>query len=337
MNTEFAARIAAADAFVVVTPEYNARPDHCSEEPPMAIAIAFSAYGGPDVLHPIRIAPPAVEAGHVRVRVKAAGVNPVDAKLRRGDFAATLPATFPCRLGNEYAGVVEQVGDDVTEFAAGDEVLGSVTAQGYAEYVVVNAADVVRKPAAMPWTVAAGLPAVGQTAYTALRRIGVGPGDTVLVHAAAGGVGTVAVQLARLWGATVIGTASERNHRYLRSLGAIPVSYGDGLIERIRTLAPQGVDAALDAIGGESITASLAVVADRRRIGTLVDVQAVKDHGILRVGGRSTADLRELVTLYEQGSLQIPIHATFPLGQAAQAHREVQTGHVRGKIVLTVT
>ncbi|MEU4230132.1 NADP-dependent oxidoreductase [Nonomuraea sp. NPDC026600] len=302
----------------------------------MAMAIAFSAYGGPDVLHPIHIDPPAVQAGHVRVRVRAAGVNPVDAKLRRGDFAATIPATFPCRLGNEYAGTVEHVGEGVTEFVVGDEVLGSATAQSYAEYVVADAADVVRKPAAMPWTAAAGLPAAGQTAYTALRQIGVAAGETVLVHAAAGGVGTLAVQLARLWGATVIGTASDRNHHHLRSLGAIPVSYGDGLIDRIRARAPRGVDAALDAIGGEAITASLAVVGDRRRIGTLVDAQAVKDHGILRVGGRSTAALRELVALYEQGSLHIPIHAVFPLSEAARAHLEVQTGHVRGKIVLTV-
>ncbi|PZF97947.1 NADP-dependent oxidoreductase [Micromonospora deserti] len=196
----------------------------------MAMAIAFSAYGGPDVLHPIDIDPPLAEAGQVRVRVKAAGVNPVDVKLRRGDFAATMPIKFPCRLGNEYAGIIDQVGDGVAGFVTGDEVLGSATGQAYAEYVLVNAADVVRKPADMPWTVAGGLPAVGQTAYTALRQIAVQPGDTVLIHAAAGGVGTMAVQLARLWGATVIGTASEHNHDYLRSLGAIPVAYGDGLV-----------------------------------------------------------------------------------------------------------
>ncbi|GAA4569029.1 NADP-dependent oxidoreductase [Micromonospora coerulea] len=302
----------------------------------MALAIAFSAYGGPEVLHPIDIDPPAPGTGQLRVRVKAAGVNPVDVKLRRGDFAVTMPADFPQRLGNEYAGVVDQVGDGVAGLATGDEVLGSTTAQGYAEYVVVDAADTVHKPASMPWTVAAGLPAVGQTAYTALRQIGVHPGDTVLIHAAAGGVGTVAVQLGRLWGATVIGTASEHNHDYLRSLGATPVSYGPGLVDRIRLLAPDGVDAVLDAVGGEAIAASLALVPDRHRIGTLVDARAVSEHGILRVGGRSTAALRQLVTLYDQGRLQIPIHATFPLSQADRAHLEVQTRHVRGKVVLTV-
>ena len=302
----------------------------------MAMAIVFAEYGNPEVLHPIDIDPPTAARGQVRIRVKAAGVNPVDVKLRRGDFAAVMPADFPSRMGNEYAGIIDQVGDEVTDFAVGDHVLGSATGQCYAEHVVADAADVVRKPAAMPWTVAAGLPAVGQTAHTALRQISVRAGDTVLIHAAAGGVGTVAVQLAHLWDATVIGTASERNHDYLRSLGATPVAYGNGLLERVHALARAGVDAALDCIGGEAITVSLALVPDRHRIGTLVDAKAAKTYGIQRVGGRSTEALRELVTLYEHGTLQFPIHATFPLTQAHLAHREVQTGHVRGKVVLTV-
>ncbi|MET7966183.1 NADP-dependent oxidoreductase [Micromonospora sp. NPDC005305] len=302
----------------------------------MAIAIVFAEYGDPGVLHPIDIDPPTAEARQVRIRVKAAGVNPVDAKLRRGDFASVMPVDFPSRIGNEYAGIIDQIGDEVTGFAAGDQVLGSATGQCYAEYVVADAADVVRKPAMMPWTVAAGLPAVGQTAHTALRQIAVRAGDTVLIHAAAGGVGTIAIQLAHRWGAKVIGTASERNHDYLRSLGATPVVYGDGLLERVHALAPGAIDAALDAIGGEAITVSLALVPDRHRIGTLVDAEAAKAHGIQRVGGRSTAALRELVTLYEHGSLQLPIHATFPLTEAHHAHREVQTGHVRGKVVLTM-
>ncbi|MER7005880.1 NADP-dependent oxidoreductase [Dactylosporangium sp. NPDC000555] len=302
----------------------------------MAIAIVFAEYGDPQVLRPIDIDPPTAAAGQVRVQVKAAGVNPVDVKLRRGDFAAAMPVDFPSRIGNEYAGIIDQVGDEVTGFAVGDHVLGSATGQCYAEYVVVDAADVVAKPAGIPWTVAAGLPAVGQTAHTALRQIVVRAGDTVLIHAAAGGVGTIATQLARLWGAAVIGTASERNHNYLRSLGATPVVYGDGLVERVHALAPAGVDAALDAIGGEAITVSLALVPDHGRIGTLVDAEAARTHGIQRVGGRSTVALRELVTLYDQGSLQLPIHATFPLTEAHHAHHEVQTGHVRGKVVLTM-
>jgi enoyl reductase len=302
----------------------------------MAIAIVFAEYGDPEVLHPIDIDPPTAEARQVRIRVKAAGVNPADVKLRRGDFAAVMPVDFPSRIGNEYAGTIDQIGDEVTGFAAGDQVLGSATGQCYAEYVVADAADVVRKPAMMPWTVAAGLPAVGQAAHTALRQIAVRAGDTLLIHAAAGGVGTIAIQLAHLWGATVIGTASERNHDYLRALGATPVVYGDGLLERVHALAPGAIDAALDAIGGEAITVSLALVPDRHRIGTLVDAEAARTYGIQRVGGRSTAALRELVTLYEDGSLQLPIHATFPLTEAHHAHREVQTGHVRGKVVLTM-
>jgi enoyl reductase len=302
----------------------------------MAIAIVFAEYGDPEVLHPIDIDPPTAAAGQVRIRVKAAGVNPVDVKLRRGDFADAMPADFPARIGNEYAGIIDQTGDDVTGFAVGDHVLGSATSQCYAEYVVADASDVVRKPAAMPWTMAAVLPAVGQTAHTALRQIAVRAGDTLLIHAAAGGVGTIAVQLAHLRGATVIGTTSERNHDYLRSLGATPVAYGDGLLERVHALAPAGVDAALDGIGGEAISVSLALVEDRQRIGTLVDAEAAKKHGIQRVGGRSTEALRELVTLYEHGRLQLPIHAAFPLTEAHLAHREVQTGHVRGKVVLTM-
>lgn len=302
----------------------------------MAVAIVFAEYGNPEVLHPIDIDPPTAAADEVRIRVRAAGVNPADVKLRRGDFAAVMPSTFPSRLGNEYAGIVDQTGDGVTGFVAGDQVLGSATGQCYAEYIVADAADVVRKPAGMPWTAAAALPAVGQTAYTALRQLAVQAGDTLLIHAAAGGVGTIAVQLAQLWGATVIGTASARNHDYLRSLGAVPVTYGDGLLERIQALAPAGVDAALDCIGGEAIAASLALVPDRHRIGTLVDAEAARTYGIQRVGGRSTAALRELVTLYEQGRLKLPIHATFSLTEAHLAHREVQTGHVRGKVVLTV-
>ncbi|MET7393778.1 NADP-dependent oxidoreductase [Dactylosporangium sp. NPDC005572] len=302
----------------------------------MAMAIVFAEYGDPQVLQPIDIDPPTAAAGQVRIRVRAAGVNPVDVKLRRGDFAAVMPADFPSRIGNEYAGIIDQIGDDVTGFATGDQVLGSATGQCYAEYVVADAADVVHKPAMMPWTVAAGLPAVGQTAHTALRQLAVGAGDTVLIHAAAGGVGTVAVQLARLWGASVIGTTSERNHDYLRSLGATPVVYGDGLVERIRATVPGTVDAALDGAGGEAITASLALVPDRHRIGTLVDAEAAKRYGIQRVGGRSTTALRELVAQYEHGRLQLPIHATFPLIEAHLAHREVQTGHVRGKVVLTM-
>ncbi|MEU9731524.1 NADP-dependent oxidoreductase [Streptomyces sp. NPDC048002] len=303
----------------------------------MATAIAFSAYGGPEKLSPLEIDEPDAGPGEVRVRVRAAGVNPVDVKLRRGDFAGTVAVTFPQRLGNEFAGVIDQVGADVTAFAVGDEVLGFTAMAAYTEVLTVPAGSVAAKPAALSWEVAGALSAVGQTACNALQELKVASGETLLVHAAAGGVGTVAVQLARRLGARVIGTASERNHAYLRSLGAEPVVYGAGLVERVRALAPDGVDVVLDAVGGPAVDASLELVADRTRIGTTVDQRAADEHGILRLrGSRSTEILAELAGLAAGGELELPVAAVHPLTAAAQAHREVEGGHVRGKVVLAV-
>ncbi|WP_282700359.1 NADP-dependent oxidoreductase [Streptomyces sp. CC219B] len=303
----------------------------------MATAIAFSEYGGPDVLRPLETAEPVAGPGEVRVRVRAAGVNPVDVKLRRGDFAGTVAVTFPQRLGNEFAGVIDQVGAGVTGRAVGEEVLGFTAMAAYAEVLTVAADSVTAKPAGLSWEVAGALSAVGQTASNALRELKVGDGDTLLVHAAAGGVGTVAVQLARRLGARVIGTASERNHEYLRSLGAEPVVYGEGLAERVRALAPEGVDVVLDAVGGAAVDASLELVADRTRIGTTVDQKAADEHGIVRLrGARSAELLAELAGLAAAGDLVLPLTVVHPLTAAADAHREVETGHVRGKVVLTV-
>ncbi|MFF3349287.1 NADP-dependent oxidoreductase [Streptomyces sp. NPDC002779] len=303
----------------------------------MATAMAFAAYGGPEVLRPLELEEPVAGPGEVRVRVRAAGVNPVDVKLRRGDFAGMVPVTFPQRLGNEFAGVVDQVGTDVTGLAVGDEVLGFTAMAAYAEVLTVPAGSVTAKPGALSWEVAGALSAVGQTAYNALRELKVGPGDTLLVHAAAGGVGTVAVQLARRLGARVIGTASERNHAYLRSLGAEPAVYGDGLAERVRALAPEGVDVVLDAVGGEAVQASLELVPDRSRIGTTVDQKAADEHGIVRLrGARSAGILAELAELAAAGDLVLPVSSAHALTAAAEAHREVEGGHVRGKVVLTV-
>jgi enoyl reductase len=296
--------------------------------------VVFDRYGGPDVLRVVDLAEPEPGPGELRIRVRVAGVNPVDAKRRRGDFAAFAPAEFPQRLGNEYAGTVDALGPDIARFAVGDEVLGSAGGTAYADLVVVDAADVVAKPPAVPWEVAGALPAVGQTAHTALTAVGVGPGDTVLIHAAAGGVGTVAVQLAAARGARVIGTASPANHDYLRELGAVPVAYGPGLVERVRALAPDGVDAALDLVGGEAIDASLTLVADRQRIGTTVDLRAAREHGIQRVGGRSTAALAELVGRCATGGLVLPVDASYRLEAAPDAHARIETGHVRGKLAL---
>ncbi len=298
-------------------------------------AVTFSSYGPPEVLRLTDIPDPHAAEGQVRVRVRAAGVQPFDTKMRSGQI--DLPVTFPQMLGNEFAGVVDEVGDGVSGVSVGDEVLGWAFMCCYAECVAVSAKRIVPKPAGVPWEVAGVLSASGQTAYSALQELGIGPGVTVLIHAAAGGVGTFAVQLAREWGAAVIGTASERNHDYLRSLGATPVTYGAGMVERVRAAAPGGVDAALDGAGGAALRASAEIVADRNRIGTLVDPVLAEELGVRALQGkRSVARLADLVDLYVRGKLRVQIAKAFPLERAADAHREVEGGHVRGKVVLTV-
>lgn len=301
-------------------------------------AMAFAAPGPPEVLRLMELADPQAGDGEVRVRVRAAGVQPADYAVRRSGWAppgATI--SYPQIPGNECAGVIDQVGEGVSGFAAGDEVIGFRVLGCYAELVTVSAEQVVRKPPGMPWAAAGALSASGQTAHTGLQTLGVGPGDTVLIHAAAGGVGTVAVQLARLWGATVIGTASERNHDYLRALGAIPVAYGEGLVERVRAVALGGVDVIVDGIGGAALRDSLALVADRSRAGTFVAHDLADELGIRKLfSQRSAARLAALAALCEQGRLRIHVSRTFPLREAAAAHRLGETGHARGKLALLV-
>jgi enoyl reductase len=304
----------------------------------MSRAIVFSRYGGPEVLELVDVEPPEPGPRELRVRVKAAGVQPVDCLIRSGRAAQWMPASFPQRLGNEFAGVVDRVGGDVHDFALGDEVLGWAVLASYAEHDLVGADQVTPKPAEMPWPEAGALSASGQTAAKALRRLGLAKRETVLIHAAAGGVGTFAVQLARAMGATAIGTASERNHDYLRALGAIPVSYGPGLTARVREAAPNGVDAALDAAGTEeALTSSLELVTDLSRVGAVAFNPAAERLGVRRLSTeRSSQQLAQLTELYSAAKLQIVIQQSYPLEDAAAAHREVETGHVRGKIVLIV-
>ncbi|GAA4223311.1 NADPH:quinone reductase-like Zn-dependent oxidoreductase [Streptosporangium album] len=299
-------------------------------------AAAFSEFGGPEVLRVMEFETPEAGAGQVRVRVKAAGVQPFDLAVREGWVPPGVAGDLPRIPGNEFAGVVDQVGEGVDGFSAGDEVLGFQLLGSYAEYVVVPADSVTAKPANMPWEVAGGFTAGAQTAHIALTQLGVGEGDTVLIHAAAGSVGTAAVQLARLWGATVIGTAREENHGYLSSLGAIPVAYGEGLLERVHALAPGGVDMILDGAGGEALDVSLRLVKGDRIV-TLVDHDRAEGLGVqLTRGVRLASRLAELADLYADGRLTFHIRGTYLLERAADAHREVETRHGRGKVVLTV-
>ncbi|EFC83755.1 NADP-dependent oxidoreductase [Parafrankia sp. EUN1f] len=301
-------------------------------------AAAFVAPGPPEVLQIMDLPRPVPGAGEVRVRVRAAGVQPVDLSVRQGRMPMGVEATSgPMVPGNEFAGVVDGVGADVTDIAVGAEVLGFRVLNCYAEQVVVPASQIVRRPAALPWEIAGGLSGAGQTAHTAIELLRVAAGETVLVHAAAGAVGTVAVQLARLAGATVIGTASPANHDYLRALGAIPVAYGSGLVERVRAVAPGGVDASLDAAGADGLRAAVELVEDRGRIGTIVAFDLVQELGVRWLGSqRSAARLADLVELYVTGRLRVELRRAYPLEQAADAHREVATGHGRGKVVLTL-
>lgn len=298
-------------------------------------AAVFDRYGPPDVLRIADLPDPLPGPGQVRVRVRAAGVQPFDVAVRAGDIRRGAGG-FPHQVGQEYSGVVDLIGAGVTGLAPGAAVLGSTMMAGQATHVVVPAADVVAKPPELSFPAAAALVAAGQTASGALTQLGVTAGDVVLVHAAAGSVGTLAVQLARLAGATVIGTASPANHAYLRELGAVPVAYGDGLVEAVRAVAPGPVTAALDAAGRGAVAASVALGVPRERIGTIVDDAAAAAAGTLVVRpARSPVRLAEVVALAARGVLTMPVRA-YPLSQVAEAHAVVQRGHGRGKVVLIV-
>ncbi|MEV6314472.1 NADP-dependent oxidoreductase [Streptomyces sp. NPDC051776] len=285
---------------------------------------------------------PKVGPDTVLVRTKAAGVNPVDWKITEGYLGQLVYADFPLVPGWDVAGVVERVGVSVTEFAPGDEVIGynrqdHVQNGTYAELVPAPVRVLARKPASLSWQQAAGLPLAGLTAYQSLSAVQVGKSDTILVNAAAGGVGSLAVQIAVARGARVIGTSSEAKHDYLRSLGAEPVAYGDGLVGRVRSLAPEGVDAAFDFVGGDAVAASLELVKSPAR------VVSIADHTVAERGGRylfvrpSSEDLTALGELADAGKLTVHVEKELPLAEVAEAFRISQEGRTRGKIVLLVS
>jgi NADPH:quinone reductase-like Zn-dependent oxidoreductase len=298
-------------------------------------AAVFDRFGPPDVLRIAELPDPESGPGQLRVRVRAAGVQPFDVAVRAGGMP-WIAVAFPGQgVGQEYAGVVDRVGAGVDGVAPGDAVLGSTMLNGHASALVVPAENAVRKPAGLDFPTAAALVAAGQTATGALAELAVGAGDVLLVHAAAGSVGTVAVQAARLAGATVIGTASPGNHDYLRQLGAVPVAYGDDLVAAVRATGLRPT-VALDAAGGAAIAQSVALGIDRDRIGTIVDDKLAAEHGVRVVRApRSPARLAEVVALAAGGRLVMPVRA-YPLAEVAAAHAAVETGHGRGKVVLIV-
>ncbi len=306
----------------------------------MAQAVVTTDFGGAEKLRLTEVDVPAPGPGQVAVEVRAAGVNPADVKLREGLFG-TDPSWLPMRLGSEGSGVVTAVGDGVTGTSVGDEVIAFRASGAYTTALLLDESALTPKPAALSWEEAAGLMLTGATAVHALTATAVGDGETVLIHGGAGGVGQMAVQLAGIRGARVIATASPRNHDLLRSLGAEPVAYGEGLADRVRALAPDGVDAALDLVGtDEALEVSLALVADRSRIATIANFG---NNGIKVLGGGPGADpgteirdaaRAELARLAGEGRLKVRVDRTFPLADVAAAHDYLMTGHPSGKVVL---
>jgi NADPH:quinone reductase len=304
----------------------------------VARAVRFDHYGGRDVLYIADVDVPAPATGEVVVEVRAAGINPGEAAIRSGALDAVFPATFPSGEGSDLAGVVSSVGDGVTELAVGDEVLGwSWERSSHAEYVAVPLTQLVSKPAAMTWEVAGSLYVVGCTAFAAVRAVAVGPGDTVAVSAAAGGVGSVVVQLLRTKGATVLAIASPGNHAWLAAHGATPIAYGEGLADRLAAAAPNGIDAFIDLFGPEYVQLAVDLGVAPDRIETIISRAKALEVGA-RVEGSGDASttevLAEMAELVASGQIEIPIAAAYPLEQVRDAFAELEQRHTHGKIVL---
>jgi NADPH:quinone reductase len=304
----------------------------------MPRAVRFDHYGGTEVLHVTDVETPSPAAGEVIVRVRAAGINPGEAAIREGYLESRWPTTFPSGEGSDLAGVVSAVGGGVTEFAVADEVLGwSWQRSSHAEYVAVPVGQLIRKPGGVSWPVAGSMYVVAVTAYAAVRAVSAGTGDTVVVSAAAGGVGSVVVQLLRIKGASVIGIASQPHHAWLAAQEATPVAYGDGLAQRIRAAAPDGVDAFIDLFGPDYVRLAVELGVPRDRIETIIAYDAAAEYGAKAEGSSdaSTTDvLTEMTDLVASGQIEIPIAATYPLDEVRQAYTELEKRHTRGKIVL---
>ncbi|WP_326561725.1 NADP-dependent oxidoreductase [Micromonospora sp. NBC_01796] len=304
----------------------------------MPKAVRFDEYGGIDVLQVVEVDRPVPGAGQVLVKVVAAGINIGESSIRQGAMDSISPSTFPSGQGSDLAGVVVELGPDVSAFSVGDEVLGfSNDRASQAELVAVPADQLVPRPANVPWEVAGALAVVGTTAYAATQAVGVGTGDTVVVAGAAGGVGSLAVQLACSAGASVIGLAGPANHDWLTAHGVTPVAYGEGMADRIRAAAGSPVDAFVDTYGDDYVDLAIELGVKPDRIDTIINFAAAKKYGTKTAANSEGARadvLAEIARQVDQGRLDVPIARTYPLDQVREAFRELEQRHTRGKIVL---
>jgi len=304
----------------------------------MPLAVRFDEYGDVDVLKVVDVPRPVPGSGQVLVQVRAAGINPGEASIRKGLLHAIWPATFPSGEGSDLAGIVAEVGPGVTGFAAGDEVLGFIDTRGsHAEFVLAEAENLVPRPPQVSWEVAGSLFVAGSTAYATVRAVQLSTGDTVVVSGAAGGVGSLAVQLAVDAGATVIGLASEAHHPWLVSHGVIPVVYGDGVGGRITSAGNRRVDAFIDTFGGGYVELAIELGVAPDRIDTIADRTAAERYGV-KIDGSAAAGnaavLAELAGLVAEGRLEVPIAKVYPLAEVREAFRDLEQRHTLGKIVL---
>ncbi|MGD0678696.1 MAG: NADP-dependent oxidoreductase [Polyangiaceae bacterium] len=304
----------------------------------MPKAVQFDNYGGLEVLEVRDVVRPALPRGRVLVRVKAAGINPGESAIRAGAFAKRWPATFPSGQGSDFAGIVEEVGEAVTSWRRGDEVVGFTNERAsQAEFVAVPSDQLTARPPNVPWEQAGALFVAGTTAYSAVRAVSLKPGDTLVVSGAAGGVGSIAVQLATRSAAKVIGLASPSHHKWLQDHGVIPVAYGDGTAAGIRAVSGQ-IDAFIDTYGHGYVDLAIDLGVTPSRIDTIIDFAAAQKHdGVKTAGSQEAANidvLSELVALMAAGRLEIPISKVYPLSSVRDAYRELELRHARGKIVL---
>jgi NADPH:quinone reductase-like Zn-dependent oxidoreductase len=300
--------------------------------------VRLDKYGGLEVLQVVEVDRPIPGPGKVLVRVKAAGINPGEASIRKGMFAERWPTTFPSGQGTDFAGVVEEMGPGVANVAVGDEVIGFTNDRAsQAEFVLVESGHLVPRPPGVSWEQAGALFVAGTTAYAAVRSVSLSVGDTVVVSGAAGGVGSIAVQLARNAGARVIGLAGDGNRQWLTDHGVIPVTYGDGVEDRIRAATGGKVDAFIDTFGGGYVELALKLGVAPNRIDTIIDFAAAAKYGVKAEGSfeAATAEvLAELAGLLATGRLEIPIAKVYPLAEVREAYRDLEQRHTRGKIVL---